>query len=350
MTSIAAVKAIATRDELIREFLDASGWGDAELIPLKGDASFRRYIRVKDAARSAMLMDAPPDKENVRPYLSVARFLLARGVSAPEVFADDAERGFVLLEDLGDDLYTRVLAGNSVFSGSISEAELYYAAVDMLAQWHTEGAFHKSRGAVALPDYDHDMLMREVSLLPDWYLPLALGEAKAEALKDEFNALWQELLQEAALPAETFVHRDYHADNLMWLPGRESHARIGLLDFQDAVWGHAAYDLASLLEDARRDVPHALQQELIERYVRAAKADKDEFGRAYAVLSAQRNSKIVGIFVRLARRDGKQGYLSLLPRVWKNLERDLQHPRLAHVRAWTDKHIPEDKRGALTLP
>lgn len=332
----------------MRTFLEANRWADAALSPLKGDASFRRYIRLKRGDASAMLMDAPPEKENVTPYLRVARHLRAHGYSAPDIYGEDAAQGFLLSEDLGDDLFTRLLANPG---GGASERVLYDAAVDLLIAWRVDGAMQRSsaRQALALPEYDLKEYLREVSLFADWYLPEALGKEQATALREEYLALWSGLLAKAALPCECFVHRDYHADNLMWLPARSGVARVGLLDFQDALWGHPAYDLISLLEDARRDVPSELMQRAVKRYLAATGLEREAFLAACAMLAAQRNSKIIGIFVRLSRRDGKHGYLSLLPRVWRHLERDLSHPLLAELRAWMDRHVPAAARGALTV-
>lgn len=336
----------ARRPSAISAFLNTAGWDGAELLPLKGDASFRRYIRLKRGDRTAMLMDAPPEKENVVSYVRVARYLHGIGHSTPEIYAEDTHQGLVLSEDLGDDLFTALLGAESA---PADEASLYDAAIDVLAAWHAEPRLRKSAAALNLPDYSVRELMREVSLFADWYLPQALGTAKASGLRDEYIDLWEKLLERAALPCDAFVHRDFHADNLIWLPGRKSTERVGLLDFQDALWGHPAYDLISLLEDARRDVPEPLYARCMERYLAASGEDKEAFTAACAILAAQRNTKIVGIFVRLAQRDGKHAYLKFLPRVWQHLERDLHHPQLAEIREWTDRHVPFSARGVIAV-
>ncbi len=351
----AGVAKSLNRESAMQAFLAKSGWGDAQLLPLKGDASFRRYIRLQRGADTAMLMDAPPEKENIVPYVRVARRLHGLGFSAPEVLAEDAASGLLICEDLGDDLFTRVLAHGG------DEATFYDAAVDVLAAWHAEPKMRKGAGlptperstgsaqAGELPDYNTKELMREVGLFAEWFLPAALGEAKAAGLHDEYLDIWQRLLERAKLPCEFFVHRDYHADNLLWLPEREGEARVGLLDFQDALWGHAAYDLVSLLEDARRDLKPGTAARCLKRYLAATGEKESNFTPAYALLAAQRNSKIVGIFCRLARRDNKHAYLSFLPRVWAHLEHDLSHPMLAELKSWTDKHVPKSVRGELKI-
>ena len=300
-------------------FLQRYGYGGATRAALAGDASARRYERLIGGPKPAVLMRCPP-QIRVEPFLSVASWLHRWRMSAPEVFAIDAGSGQVLLEDLGDDLFSRVLARGG------DERGLYEAAVDLLVK------LQRWPPPEDLPAYDDAWLLREALLLPEWYAP--------DAPVEDYRAIWEELLPHARVGADGFVYVDYHADNLLWLPGRKGHARIGLLDFQDARLGPPAYDLVSLLEDARRDVPPELANAMVDRYL-AARPDLDPqaFRAAYAVLGAQRNAKILGLFSRLARRDGKPAYLALLPRVAGHLKRDLAHPLLAPLRAWCDLHL-----------
>ncbi len=330
------------RLQQIKAFLAATDYRDAELHPLAGDASFRRYIRIGRPGKSAMLMDAPPDKENVRSYVAIADYLVKRGYSAPAVIARDLPAGLLLLEDLGDDLFTLVLKKDHA-----RETELYESAIDLLAEWHVGHGFDPK--ALPLPAYDAQLLMPEACLLTDWFLPQALGRKAAADLRTEYVQLWKDVLAQALLSSDCWVHRDYHADNLIWLPDRDGVKRVGLLDFQDGVYGDPAYDMVSLLEDARRDVPPEIAEAMIERYLATTKADRTRFLAAYAILGAQRNSKIVGIFSRLAARDNKFGYLQFLPRVWRHLERDLAHPALASLKHWFDRHIPSEKRGVIEI-
>ncbi len=319
-------------------FLAAHGWRDAAPVLLADDASFRRYFRLADGRRRAVLMDAPPPHEAVAPFVAVARMLSARGLSAPEIYAEDRADGFLLIEDFGDATYTRLLAVGG------DEAALYALAVDTLI------ALHRSIAASGLPDlppYDEARLLDEAALLTDWYAPEVLGVPLPHAARQEYLALWGAVLPLAATQPSTLVLRDYHVDNLMLLPGRAGVQSCGLLDFQDAVCGPAAYDLVSLLEDARRDVPAALRQAMTERYLAAFPAiDRPAFRRAAAILAAQRNAKIVGIFTRLWRRDGKPAYLAHIPRVWRLLEADLREPALAPLAAWMERHIPPEARRA----
>lgn len=321
-----------SRDVEIRDFLAAAGWTDAERLPLAGDASARRYERLRRGGTRAILMDVPPVSGLVvGPFLAVDRWLRAAGLSAPEVIEADEGRGLVLLEDLGDDLFARILAARPDREGA-----LYAEAVDLLA--HLQG-LPPPAGQWSPPPYDLEFLQREARLLVEWYLPATTGAPVAPDLAAEFEALTAAALGPVAVE-RVAVYRDYHAENLLWLPERAGRARIGLLDFQDMLIGHPAYDLVSLLADARRDVPHELAQAMEARYVARTGAEPEAFAAAARTLSAQRNMKIVGLFTRLCRRDGKARYLDLLPRVWGHLVADLSHPTLAPLARFLSMHVP----------
>ncbi len=319
------------RDSQIATFLASQGWAGVERRTLADDASFRRYERVSHNGRGAVLMDAPPEKENIRPFIAVAKILRQLKLSAPNVLAQDTEQGFLLLEDLGDDTYTRVLA-----TSPQREADLYLLATDLLIDLHRR---FKTAGTVPL--YDDALLMTEAGLLLNWYLPAATGKPASESDRREYAKLWGVLFAQARDVPETLVLRDYHVDNLIWLPERDGVSACGLLDFQDAVIGPATYDLVSLLEDARRDIPPEIAKRCLNRYMAAfPNIDMDAFQRSYAILGAQRSAKILGIFTRLDRRDGKPDYLGHLPRVWRWLESDLTHPVLSELRKWFDRVLP----------
>ncbi len=331
-----------SRQQAMAEFLAGCGWGDLAPEPLAGDASFRRYYRLRDKGRYAVVMDAPPPQEDVAPFVAVSDLLRDLGFSAPEIRAADRERGFLLLEDFGDDTYTRLLARGA------EEGKLYALAVDTLAALQHAVA---QRGTPDLPPYDEARLLAEAALLADWYAPAALGAPLPATARAEYLALWRRVLPQATLPASTLVLRDYHVDNLMLLPDRPGVKGCGLLDFQDAVRGPPSYDLVSLLEDARRDVPAGLRRDMTERYLAAFPAcDRALFARSAAILSAQRNCKILGIFTRLWRRDGKPQYLVHIPRVWRLLAEDLGHPALAPIAFWLDRHLPPAVRSLPDLP
>jgi len=337
------------RLEQIRDFLAGTRFKEAELHPLAGDASFRRYIRLHLNGESAMLMDAPPDKEDVRPYIAVAEYLSRHGYSAPVIHARHETGGLLLLEDLGDDSFTSVLKKCAAADKEVMEGELYAAAIDVLAEWHDAGRGFTKPEQLVLPTYNDTLLMKEVSLFTDWYLPQVMGKEKAALLAPEYLAIWTKILSHAGLSTSVWVHRDYHADNLMWLPDRDGTQSVGLLDFQDGVYGDAAYDMVSLLEDARRDVAPSLAAAMLTRYISATGVNGKDFRTAYAVLGAQRNCKIIGIFSRLAVRDNKFSYLNFLPRVWGHLECDLEHPAMAELKQWMDRHIARDQRGVIAV-
>lgn len=306
-------------------FLAAHGWAEATVLPLAGDASFRRYFRIVDGARRAVLMDAPPPHEDPRPFIAVAEWLAARGFGAPKIHAIDEAHGLVLLEDFGDDRMREAIDADPGLA-----TELYGNAVDLLValRAHPAGPWRP---------YDRAELQREAGLLVEWYCP-ALG---LQVDTTGYVDAWDAVLQLAAVDNAVTVLRDYHVENLMLVGATRS---LGLLDFQDALAGHPAYDLVSLLQDARRDVDPALEQLMLSRYCEAT-GEGEAFLRAYHVLGAQRNAKIIGIFTRLWKRDGKDRYPGLCPRVWSYLERDLARPELAPVARWFDANIPADRRG-----
>jgi len=327
----------ADRDAVRARLLADAGWSDAEIAPLAGDASFRRYFRLRRGQETAVLMDAPPPQENVRPFLSVAERLVGYGYSAPRVLARDVAQGFLLLEDLGDDSFNRVLRSGG------DEGSLYAAAIDVLVD------LRRRPQAPGLPPFDEARILREVGLVLDWFWPAQSGRPADPAMNEEYRSLWRSVVPAMRGDQDTMVLFDYHVDNLMWLPDRSGVRRVGLLDFQDAVWGPAAYDVVSLLEDARRDVPDAIVGAMLERYGRAVD-DPAAFAAAYAAVGAQRNARIVGVFARLWLRDRKPQYLALLPRVWRLLEHDLAHPALATLRAWFDRHVPSSARHQAPTP
>jgi len=322
----------------IDRFLNQAGWSAAKREPLPADASFRRYVRLYGPEkRRALLMDAAPPLENVRAFLAVARLLRGLGLGSPAVFNQDAENGLLLIEDLGDDTYTRLLAQGE------AEEPLYALAVDVLIELARR---FKPKEASFLPPYDDERLLNEAALLVDWYLPAISGKPTDAGLRGEYLALWRGLLPVARGAPATLVLRDYHVDNLMRVPNRSGLLACGLLDFQDAVLGPQSYDLVSLLEDARRDVSADLAQRMREHYLAAfPKLDRASFDASYAVLGVQRHAKVIGIFTRLAVRDNKPQYLSHIPRVWRLLEKGLVHKELAPIARWFDAHIPKPSRG-----
>jgi aminoglycoside/choline kinase family phosphotransferase len=327
---------MSQRKELIENFLCGAGWQNADRRALAADASFRRYERLCQGEVSAVLMDAPPPAENVRPFIKIANLLRSVGLSAPEILAQNTDDGLLLLEDFGDATYTQVLADGG------DEAGLYALAIDALIHLHRT---YKNDPAIGVPPYDDQLLVDEAFLLTDWYLPAVRGVETSPAARSEYRTLWHSAFAQARAVPDSLVLRDFHVDNLIWLKDRSGSAACGLLDFQDAVIGPVSYDVVSLLEDARRNVSSKLSAALLRQYCRAFPGlDVDRMMASYAVLGAQRSAKILGIFTRLDRRDGKSIYLHHIERVWRWLEGDLEHPVLKPLRNWFDEIIPKGSR------
>jgi tRNA threonylcarbamoyl adenosine modification protein YjeE len=349
----------AERIAVIRSFLDESSFGEAQRRRMQGDASTRIFERLMQNGETTVLMNAPrrPDgppvrdgkpysgiahlAEDILPYVALSSGLRELRLSAPEILRADLDRGLIVMEDLGDE---RIVGGEPP---APIEAR-YAAAIDLLASLH--GRKLPATLPVAanldyrLPRYDTDAFLIEAELLLDWYLVRA-GATPGHAVRETFVALWREALTPAIEAPPTWVLRDYHSPNLLWLANRDDIARIGVLDFQDALIGPAAYDVASLLQDARVDVPETMEVALLSQYVRARNRSDQEFDTAsftllYATLAAQRATKILGIFARLERRDGKPHYLRHMPRLWNYLQRSLAHPALAPLMAWYAANVP----------
>jgi len=353
-----AFSARVERMTQVRAFLDESGFGDVPRRRMVGDASTRIFERLTSDGQTTVLMNAPrrPDgppvrdgkpysaiahlAEDILPYVAIAQGLRDRNLSAPTILHADLDRGLLVMEDLGND---RIVEGDPP---APIEAR-YEAAVDLLVSLHRRKLPERLPVAphveYRLPRYDMEAFLIEAELLLDWYLVSVDAPARG-SVREEFIALWREALEPAIEAPATWVLRDYHSPNLLWLPDRENVARIGLLDFQDALMGPGAYDVASLLQDARVDVPESLEVALLSRYARARlydqRFDAAVFARLYATLAAQRATKILGIFARLDRRDGKQQYLRHIPRLLRYLQRSLAHPDLAALKDWYSAHVP----------
>ncbi len=343
----------------VRTFLDDSGFSEANRRRMQGDASTRIFERLTLKDQSLILMNAPrrPDgppvhggkpysaiahlAEDVIPYVAIATGLRDRLLSAPLILNADLEHGLIIMEDLGEE---RIVRGDPP-----APVEVRYAvAVDLLAALHAQKLPEALRVAphldYRLPRYDMGAFLIEAELMLDWYL-VHVGAPAAATMREAFVTLWREALMPAIEAPPTWVLRDYHSPNLLWLPKRDDIARVGLVDFQDALLGPGAYDLGSLLQDARVDIPEEMEVTLLSQYARARrKADRSfdaaAFARLYATLAAQRATKILGIFARLDRRDAKPQYLRHVPRIWRYLQRSLEHPALAALKAWYAENVP----------
>jgi aminoglycoside/choline kinase family phosphotransferase len=332
---------VTERAETITSFLTTHGWGTAARTPLAGDASARRYLRLARGDERAILMDSPNPAEDVVPFIAIADILRRLGLSAPEIKAAQPDDGLLLLEDFGDGTFTRLMAQGT------DPTELYSLAVDALAVIHRD--FRPDQAtAIDLPRYDADLFIDQVMLLADVYVPAALGRAATASERTELEQAWRATVPDAVRIGTSLMHRDYHVDNLMRLPNRPGAAACGLLDFQNAGLGPISYDLVSLLEDARRDVPTPLATAMLDHYLSGfPDLDRDAFHRSYAVLGAVRHTRIVAVFARLHLSHGRSEYLQHLPRVWRLLEAKLAEPALAQVRDWFDRTLPPQVRAPL---
>jgi tRNA threonylcarbamoyl adenosine modification protein YjeE len=347
------------RLKALRQFLADAGFADAKRQRMPGDASIRSYARLIRDDGVVILMNSPrrPDgpatydgntysaavhlAEDVKPFVAIDNGLRARGLSAPSIHHADLDAGFLITEDFGNEGFIEGDPPRPI-------AERYQAAVDVLVALHREPLPEvlplAPQITYALPTLDTDAMLVEVGLMLEWYLP-DRGAEPANEMRAEFVTAWRDLLGKAAAMPKTWVMRDFHSPNLIWLGERSGISKVGIIDFQDAVLGPPAYDLVSLLQDARIDVPEQLELALLTRYIKARHTADDSFDPAgfaeiYAIMSAQRNTRLLGTFARLNRRDGKPQYLRHQPRIWTYLSRSLAHPVLSGLREWYSANVP----------
>jgi len=359
ITGYGKAAAQVARLKALRQFLDGAGYADARRRRMPGDASTRSYARLVRDDGVVILMNSPlrPDgpavydgksysaavhlAEDVKPFVAIDNGLRERGFSAPSIHHADLDAGFLITEDFGS-------AGFIEGDPPRPIAERYEAATDMLAALHREALPEilpvAPQITYAIPTFDTDALLVEVGLMLEWYMP-DRGAELTDNMRAEFVMMWRDLLSKPASAARTWALRDFHSPNLIWLDERPGTARVGIIDFQDAVLGPAAYDLVSLLQDARVDVPEQLELALLTRYIKARRASDDSFDPAgfaelYAIMSTQRNTRLLGTFARLNRRDGKPQYLRHQPRIWTYLNRSLAHPMLSGAREWYSANVP----------
>jgi N-acetylmuramate 1-kinase len=359
ITGYGKAAAQVARLEALRQFLAGAGFIDAKRQRMAGDASTRSYARLYRDGHPVILMNAPkrPDgpaiyngnsysaavhlAEDVKPFVAIDNGLRERGLSAPEILHADLDAGFLITEDFGPESFVEGDPPHPI-------AERYEAAIDTLALLHRDPLPDvlplAPQLTYSIPTFDLDAMLVEISLMLDWYLP-DRGAAPPGAAREEFVTLWRELLTKTDSLPKTWVLRDFHSPNLIWLAERSGTSRVGIIDFQDAVLGPPAYDLVSLLQDARIDVPEPLELVLLTRYIKARHASDNafepaSFAESYAIMSAQRNTRLLGTFARLNRRDGKPQYLRHQPRIWTYLTRSLAHPVLGGIRGWYEIHVP----------
>jgi N-acetylmuramate 1-kinase len=359
ITGYGRAAATVARLKALREFLERSGFMEATRRRMAGDASIRSYARLVRDDGIVILMNSPrrPDgaaiyngrsysaavhlAEDVKPFVAIDQGLRAQGISAPAIHHVDLDHGFLISEDFGSE---------GVIEGDPPRpiAERYESATDVLAALHGKALPDTlplgDAASYAIPVFDTEALLIETGLMPEWYLP-DRNAGLSDEKRAEFFAMWRELLRKPAAAPRTWVLRDFHSPNLIWLGDRTGIARVGVIDFQDTVLGPAAYDVVSLLQDARIDVPETLELSLLSRYIKArrvadASFDAASFAELYALMSAQRNTRLLGTFARLNRRDGKPHYLRHQPRIWTYLQRSLAHPSLAYLRDWYLANVP----------
>lgn len=334
---------VRQRQAQIAAFLEGVGIQEYRKVRISGDASNRRYQRIFTGERSYMLMESPVDKEPLKPFIEVAALLRDRGFSTPEILHQDTQSGLLLLEDFGNTLFSKLFHDAAIENIALVQRQLCQEAVNILIAFAQQG-LEPPFEAEDLPYYSESMLQQETDAFADWFLPEIFSGNQLREAQHSWKLLWQFLISSADLTPQVFVHRDFHVDNLCWLSEREGLKRVGILDFQDAVRGRPAYDLVSLLEDARRDVPETIQAQLKQDFIKALDLDAESFNAEYAFYGAQRNAKILGYFVRLYRRDSKPRYLAMLDRVWHYFLRDIQHPALKDVDQWVGRYFDNDAR------
>lgn len=359
---------MTSHEDTIRAFLARAGWGDAQRANLAGDASTRRYERLAGPRGAAVLMDWPRAPEapvpsgqlsysqvahlavDCRPFVAVCEYLRGLGLSAPEIFARDIENGLLLLEDLGDALYGPAI-DSGVGPGGETLDEMYRAAIDVLIALQSgeapralpvgDGSMHE------VPSFDDSVFRAEIDILLDWYFPVVLNREADAGLRQEYHALWSDIRPLIDAGPRTLFLRDFHSPNMLWLPKGAGATRVGLIDFQDALIGSRAYDLVSVLQDARKDVSAERETEMLAHYVARAGAelagfDEEEFRAAYAALGAERALRLIGLWPRLLKRDGKPHYMAHMPRTMAYLRRNLAHPSLGALKHWLDRHVLVD--------
>ncbi len=321
------------RKSALQQFLMITGWYGAKVEILANDASSRQYFRLSQfEGTKRVLMDDPGAVESVQKFIRIAKILQDLGHSVPRIFDQDLDNGFLLLEDMGDMTFTCALSQN------MDERTLYETAVDVLIDLHQRYV----PGNEDLERYASDKYINEVLLFIDWYLPIIFKQKPTAEMRSEFIKAWEQVFSLLEPLPQSLILKDFHVDNLMWLENQEGIKKCGLLDFQDALVGPTPYDLVSLLQDVRRDVSPSLEEDMINRYLKAfPNIDPFQFRTGYAILGAQRNTRILGTFTRLYFNMGKKRYLEFLPRTWDLVKKDLEHVALKPVKEWFHKYGPK---------
>lgn len=328
----------SSRTKLTSIFLSQSSWKNAKRTSIQGDASRRQYERLTCSMKgTSILMDAPPEHgEDVKPFVKVCKYFQKIGLSVPKIYESDISNGFLILEDFGENLFSKMLINKPN-----NELEFYINATDNLIR------LYHSTPLKGLDVYNCSDMVNKSLLALDWYLEYGLTEPPNVTLKTEFYKLLNASLINIMSTPHIMVHRDFHAENLIWLNHRKGYQRVGILDFQDTMLGHPAYDLASLLNDIRREVNPEIKRKCLEHYLLNTKLNVEDFEHGFSVCSAQRNLRILGVFTRLSVRDNKKGYLTFIPRIWRKLIEDLQHPALGDLNSLIRDFFPEPNNDVI---
>ncbi|TAH32262.1 MAG: hypothetical protein EYC62_09565 [Alphaproteobacteria bacterium] len=327
-----------TRDQQIHKFLHDAGWADAKRVPMREDASARKYYRLQKQTQSAVLMDAAPPFEEVGEFARKAAIFSSYGLSIPKIYARDDAHGLLLIEDYGE-----ISFANAIRSGE-NGGGLYRDAIAALTHMHSQADIQARK----LPPLDDGRLIYLVSWIIEWYIPLIQPQTLSRTIREKFFELWTDTFKIMRAVPHHAIHLDYQFHNLMLLPGKASYGRCGILDFQDACYGPVSADLVMLLQDAREDVPDNIVKTGLDQYLHAfPKINRDDFMASYAAFAAHNAARILGLFARLKIRDGKGQYLCHIPRNLKYFEDNLRHPALAPIKQWFDTHVPAEKRLAI---
>ena len=325
-----------SREVLRNQFIKKNGFLSDQLTAIPGDLSSRLYFNVNDGNKNYVVMDCPPDTNHFCEYISIAKFLAEQEFSVPEIHDIDLENGFILMEDLGDYKIGKALNNNIKLPDEANEEKIYKRMIDVLVK------LHNITPLSALENMEDEAYILESRKFIEWYVEILIGEELKEKSKEEFTEIMKYLLKIAKIYSPVMMLRDYHVDNLFWLPERVGHRKIGIIDFQDAKIASPAYDIVSLLEDARRDVSPELASKMISHYLKSfPQYERKDFLTAYHILGAQRNLKIIGLFSYKATKEKQTYLLKSLPRVIAHLKNDLRHPLLMPLKEWFDKTLPQ---------
>jgi aminoglycoside/choline kinase family phosphotransferase len=324
---------LADREKLKSQFLKRLNLDKHSIMPIAADASYRKYYRVTQGDSSFIVMDSMPFYENNEAFVRLAKHLISQGFSAPNIYNYDAENGFLVIEDFGDVSFNKLLTNVSKYSSYKSIEEVYQDLVDSLM------LLHKAEIPSDVENYSDEILLQELRMFADWYVPVVTGDALSQNQIDSYLTIWKSILKFARIFEEVLVLRDFHIDNLLYLEKNEGLKRIGIIDFQDGLIGSPIYDIVSLLEDARCDVSQKTTETAINYYLdRNPDVTRKDFLAVYNILGAQRNSRILGVFAKKAI-EGDSRYMKYVPRVKGYLDNNLNHPLLVPLKSWINKNL-----------